>query len=86
MGPMDFDAVKKAPNDTTLYVGDEPVPVQIGHVYVIRTRQQSGFYGRQCVYYGKFEPLEQDVVEGRLKLQFDISPVCNSRKLTPPKD
>ena len=64
----------------------QEVPVEIGHVYVVRTRQQAGFYGRQCVYYGKFEPLEEDIVEGRLKFVFDISPVCNSRKLFPPKD
>jgi hypothetical protein len=86
MGPMDFDAVRRAPSDTTMYVGDEPVAVEIGHVYVVRTRQQAGFYGRQCVYYGKFEPLEEDPVEGTLKFMFDVSPVCNSRKLYPPKD
>jgi len=86
MGPMDFDAVRRAPSDTTLYVGDKPVPVEIGHVYVVRTRQQAGFYGRQCVYYGKFEPLEQDPAEGTLKFVLDVSPVCNSRKLYPPKD
>jgi hypothetical protein len=86
MGPVDFDEVRRAPSDTTTYIGDEPVPVEVGHVYVVRTRQQAGFYGRQCVYYGKFEPLEEDPVEGRLTFMFDVSPVCNSRKLYPPKD
>lgn len=86
MGDQDFDAVRRAPSDTTLYIGDEAVPVQIGHVYVIRTRQQAGYYGQTCVYYGKFEPLEQDPAEGTMSFMFDVSPVCNSRKLYPPKN
>jgi len=85
MGDMEFEAVDKAPSDTTLYISDQPVPVELGHVYVVRTREQAGYYGRQCVYYGKFEPLEQDLVAGTLSFIFDVSPVCNSRKLYPPK-
>jgi hypothetical protein len=85
MGDTDFDAVRRAPSDTTMYIGDEPVPVVVGHVYVVRTRQQAGFYGRTCVYYGKFEPLEKDPVAGTMVFQFDASPVCNSRKLYPEK-
>ena len=86
MGDVAFEDVLKAPSDTTKYIADEPVPVQVGHVYVIRTRQQSGAYGQLCVYYGKFEPLEQDPVAGTVSFLFDTSPVCNSRKLYPPKD
>lgn len=86
MGDVDFEDVRKAPSDTTKYIGDEAVPVQVGHVYVIRTRQQSGGYGQLCVYYGKFEPLEQDIATGTMSFLFDVSPVCNSRKLYPPKD
>jgi len=84
MGAVAFEDVRRAPSDTTLYVGDEAVPVQVGHVYVVRTREQAGIYGQTCVYYGKFEPLEQDPVEGTLSFVFDVSPVCNSRKLYPP--
>jgi len=86
MGAMEFDAVRSAPSDTARYVRDDPVQIEVGQVYVVRTRQQSGIYGQRCVYYGKFEPLEEDAVAGRLKFQFDVSPVCNSRKLYPPKD
>ena len=85
MGDMEFDEVRRAPSDTTLYIGDEPVPVEIGHIYVIRTRQKAGLYGQRCVYYGKFEPLEKDPVAGTMSFVFDVSPVCNSRKLYPPK-
>jgi hypothetical protein len=83
MGPIPFEEVRRAPSDTTLYVYDEPVPVEVGHTYVVRTRQQVGVYGQRCVYYGKFEALEQDPVEGTMSFVFDVSPVCNSRKLYP---
>jgi hypothetical protein len=86
MGDQEFADVRNAPSDTTLYIGKDPVPVVTGHIYVIRTRQRSDFYGRRCVYYGKFEPLAQDPEAGTLEFQFDVSPVCNSRKLFPPKD
>ena len=83
MGDVDFDEVRMAPSDTTRYISDGPVPVEIGHVYVIRTRQGSDYYGRSCVFYGKFEPLEQDPIAGTLSFLFDVSPICNSRKLYP---
>jgi len=86
MGAVDFAEVRRAPADTTKYVGDEGVPVEVGHVYVIRTRQRAGLYGQRCVYYGKFEPLEKNVAAGTMSFVFDASPVCNSRKLFPPKD
>jgi hypothetical protein len=85
MGDVPFEEVVKAPSDTTKYISDEPVPINVGHVYVVRTREQAGFYGRRCVYYGKFEPLDQDPLAGTLTFQFDVSPACNSRKLIPPK-
>jgi hypothetical protein len=83
MGDMTFEEVRRAPADTARYVADAPVPVEVGTVYVIRTRRQSGLYGQQCSYYGKFQPLEKDVTAGTLRFQFDVSPVCNSRKLFP---
>jgi hypothetical protein len=86
MPGMAYPDVKRAPSDTTLYVGDEAVPVELGNVYVIRTRQEYGIYGTSCVYYGKLEPLDKDLVQQSVTFQFDVSPVCNSRKLIPPKN
>jgi hypothetical protein len=86
MGNVPFEEVRRAPSDTTLYVGNTGVPVEVGHVYVVRTRQQADVYGRSCVFYGKFEPLQQDPVAGTMTFMFDISPVCNDRKLYPPKN
>jgi hypothetical protein len=38
------------------------------------------------VYYGKLEPLDKDLEQQSVTFQFDVSPVCNSRKLIPPKN
>ncbi len=86
MGNLGFDDIRKAPRDTALYIGDRAVPVQVGELYVVRTRQKLGSFGARCVYYGKMEPIAADPVEGSLKFVYDISPVCNDRKLIPPKD
>jgi hypothetical protein len=88
IAPVDdttFDEIRRAPSDTTLYIGDRPVVMEVGQLYVIRTRQKQGSYGSLCVYYGKFEPLFLDPEEGRLSFIYDVSPVCNDRKLVPPK-
>jgi hypothetical protein len=79
-----FAEVIEAPADTTLYTATSPVPVELGSVYVMRTRQGFGSFGRVCVYYAKLEPLEIDPVGGTLRFVYDSSPVCNDRKLIPP--
>jgi len=83
---MSFDEIRRAPRDTTLYIGDRIVPVEVGQLYVIRTRQKVGSWGTRCVYYGKMEPLVADPEAGILTFQYDVSPVCNDRKLVPPKN
>ncbi len=79
-----FSDVREAPSDTTLYISRDPVPVQLGTVYVVRTRQQSGSFGELCTYYGKVQPLEIDVEGGTLRFLFDANPVCSDRALVPP--
>lgn len=85
MGELGYDDIRRAPRDTTLYIGDRPVPVEVGQLYVIRTRQTIGNWGSRCVYYGKMEPLTADAELGILTFKYDMSPVCNDRKLVPPK-
>lgn len=77
--------VTEAPADTTLYSARSPVPVQMGTVYVWRTRQAYGSFGSVCVYYAKMEPLVINAAAGTLSFAFDSSPVCNDRSLIPPK-
>jgi len=85
MGDLAYEDLKKAPRDTTLYVRNAPVPVNIGELYVIRSRQKAGAYGSICSYYGKFVPISKDLQDQKVTFYFDISPVCNDRKLIPPK-
>lgn len=80
-----FSEVIEAPADTALYSATQPVPVELGSVYVIQTRQGYGSFGRSCVYYAKLEPLEIDPVGGTLRFVYDSSPVCNDRSLIPPE-
>lgn len=77
--------VRRAPSDTTLYVRDRPVPVELGTTYVVRTRQTTGFYGTLCVYYGKLQPLAVDPAAGTVTFVFDVNPNCNDRNLLPRK-
>jgi hypothetical protein len=83
LGGMSFEDIRRAPRDTTLYIGDRVVPVVPGDLYVIRTRQQIGSWGTRCVYYGKLLPLQADPENGTLTFVYDVSPVCNDRKLIP---
>jgi hypothetical protein len=78
---MTFEEVRVAPADTAAYEGFDPVPVELGPIYVVQTDQTG-----QCVYYSKLEALEADVTLGTLRLLYDGSPVCNSRELVPPQD
>jgi hypothetical protein len=79
-----FESLNEAPADTLLYASDEPVPATVGTVYVVRTERYAGAFGTRCVSYGKFEPLEVDPEDGILTMVFDVSPVCNDRRLIPP--
>jgi hypothetical protein len=81
---LSFDDVLEAPEDTAVYSRFEPVPVQMGTVYVVKTGRSPGIFGTSCSYYAKLEPLVIDVEGGTLRFVFDASPVCNSLRLIPP--
>jgi hypothetical protein len=84
LGPVAFDDVVEAPEDTLLYVADDPVSVAAGSVYIVRTNRTAGTFGSSCLYYAKMEPLTIDVAGGTLLFRYVASPICNSRDLTPP--
>lgn len=77
-------SAREAPADTTLYVGDAPIPISFEPIYVIRTRLHQGAWGGVCNYYGKIEVLATDSIVGTVRFQFDVNPTCNSRDLVPP--
>jgi hypothetical protein len=81
---MRYDEVLEAPGDTAAYTTREPLPVRMGSIYVVRTREQPGPFGQVCVFYGKVQPLEVDPVAGTLLFRFDTSPDCNNPSLVPP--
>ena len=80
----EWDEVTQAPTDSASYVSDAAVPVELGTIYVVRTSQGIGAFGRRCVYFGKMEALELDLEGGTLTFMYDRSPVCNDRRLIPP--
>ena len=80
-----FEDVARAPTDTTLYVSDEPMMMELGNVYVMRThrRTAAGPFGETCFFYAKLQPLEIDVEEGILTFVFDRNPLCSDPELVP---
>jgi hypothetical protein len=80
-----FEEVLEAPGDTLVYVGNDPVPVVAGTVYVIRTNLRPGSFSATCSYYSKMEPVVIDVAAGILTFRYVTSPICNSRDLVPPQ-
>ena len=76
--------VTEAPSDSLEYVSDQPVPVEFGNVYVIKTNRSPGSYGRNCHYYAKLEAVDIDPIGGTLIFRHVTNPVCNDRDLVPP--
>jgi len=82
MGARDFNDIARAPTDTLRYTG-MPLALEVGNLYVVRTRITNGFFGQRCFLFAKFSPIALDAVEGTLDFQFDGNPNCNDRKLDP---
>ena len=70
-----FEGLSRAPRED--YVEEEPVPVETGAVYVVRTRTLSG-----CTRYGKIEVLAANA-DGTVELQAIRNPNCSDRNLLP---
>lgn len=72
-----FEELDTAPREG--YVDEEPVPLDEGGLYVVRTRRVSG----TCSRYAKFEVLDLDP-DGVLEFRFLRNNLCNDRTLIPP--
>ncbi|NIP59737.1 MAG: hypothetical protein GWM92_04095 [Gemmatimonadetes bacterium] len=83
VGGAAFAEVEEAPRDTAAFVRDQPVPVETGTVYVVRTRLTRSTF-RLCNRYAKFEPLSVSPGTGSLTFVFDTNPLCDDRRLVPP--
>jgi hypothetical protein len=86
LGPIAFEDVIEAPEDTTFYVGSDPVPLSEGSVYIVRSNRAPGSFGSSCLYYARMEPLMVDVAAGTLTFRYVANPICNSRELKYPPD
>ena len=83
---MVFDDVLTAPRDTTLYTRDVPIPVESGTVYVMRTHKGPDRFGQSCSFFGKFQPLVVDPVNGTVQFTYDVNTLCDDRALIPTDD
>lgn len=78
-----FDALQEAPSDTSAYVHATAVPLQVGGIYVVRSRQSTcGYVTGQ--WYAKVQALSVDQADGTAQFQFVRNPYCNDRNLLPP--
>ena len=80
---MAFDDVIRAPKDSTLYSVDQPVPVSMNTVYVLRTHQGADRFGFPCSFWGKLQPIEVDLAAGAVRFEYDVSTLCDDRGLIP---
>lgn len=77
---IDFEDWGVAPRDG--YVTDEPVPLETGVLYAVRSRR-GPLDG--CTHYGKFEVLSIEA-DGVVHLQAVRNHLCNDRELIPPDE
>lgn len=80
---VDWDELLEAPADTTLYNSPDPVLLEVGTVYAVRTHRQPDGFGRSCLFYGKIQALEVNRPEGLLRFRHDRNPECGNRRLVP---
>ena len=80
---MAFDDLLTAPEDSTLYTRDQPVPIEMGSVYVLRTHAGPSRFGVPCVFWGKIQPTEVDLALETVQFVYDVSILCDDRGLVP---
>lgn len=69
-----FEEVTEAPSSG--YITDTEVPLELGPIYVVRTRAQNA-----CSRYAKFEVLDLDMADGTVEFRFLRNNLCNDRAL-----
>ena len=57
--------------------------MELGSVYVFRTREDLDRFGRRCLFYGKLELMEIDREQETVRFLFDRNPICDDRDLVP---
>ena len=80
---MAFEDVILAPEDSTLYTRDQPIPIETSSVYVLRTHKGPSRFGVPCVFWGKLQPTQVEPVLGTVEFIYDVSILCDDRGLVP---
>lgn len=79
-----LDSVTQASRDTTTYTAD-PVQIELGNVYVVRSRRAS--CGISSGYrYAKLRPVEINVAAGTYRFEIVRNPYCDNRSFIPPEE
>ncbi len=80
---MAFADLLTAPEDSTLYTRDQPVPIETSSVYVLRTHSGPSRFGVPCVFWGKIQPNAVDLALETVQFIYDVSILCDDRGLVP---
>ena len=81
---VSFSDVIVAPADQELYATDRPVALELGVVYVVRSREGVGPLGESCSWFAKLEPIELNHSSGFVRFAYDTNPNCGDPALVPP--
>lgn len=86
IGEVTLDEVIEAPPNSEF--STQPIPIEIGTVYVLRTRRAScsQFTSLSGPRFGKLEAVAVDAEEGTFDFAVVVNPQCNDRELVPPDD
>jgi hypothetical protein len=76
----DFDAMTEVPEND--YIEDAPVPVSVGDVLLVRSRQSSSISFR-CRVFGKIEVLAIEGSPAVATIRYVINPNCEQRGVEP---
>lgn len=80
---ISFDEAVEAPADSAAYSFEDPLPVEVGELYAVRTRRARGGFGRSCIFFGKLVPIETDDEAETVRFMYDMNPDCNDTGLVP---
>ena len=77
---FEFDDLTEAPDND--YIVDQPVPVSVGDVFAVRSRQSSSISFR-CRLFGKMEILAIEGSPAVATVRFVVNPNCEQRGVEP---
>jgi len=77
----DFEALERAPRNSSDYTTGL-IPISVGNVFAVRSRQYSTGLGFACTAFGKLKVVSVDAVAGTAKLAVIANAGCDDERLT----